>query len=67
MPMNGDEVKRLLKERETLRGLLQEAENGRRAGPDYDGLPPDPIEASIQATKAKLARIEKLLAEQSGG
>jgi hypothetical protein len=61
-----DEMGRLLKERETLLGLLREAENGRTSSPDYDGMPVDPVDASIQATRAKLARIEQLLAGQNG-
>jgi hypothetical protein len=67
MSMKGDEVQRLTRERETLLGLLREAENGRACAPAYDGIPVDPVDASIQATRAKLARIEKLLAEHRGG
>lgn len=64
--MTGDEVQRLIRERETLLGLLREAENGRASMPSYDGIPIDPVDASIQATRAKLERIEKLLAERGG-
>ena len=63
MPMNGDEVGRLTKEREILLGLLREAEDGRAATPAYDGLPRDPLDTSIQATRTKLARIEARLTE----
>jgi hypothetical protein len=63
MEMNGDELPRLLTERETLLGLLTEAESGRIGGPRYDGLETDPVNASIEATRAKLARIEQRLAE----
>jgi hypothetical protein len=66
MAMTGDEVRRLIRERETLLGLLREAENGRASAPSYDGIPVDPVDASIQATRAKLAKIEKLLAERGG-
>jgi hypothetical protein len=66
MTIDGDEIRRLIKEREALRGLLREAENGRAAAHAYDGMPVDPIDASIQATRAKLARIEALLAGQGG-
>jgi hypothetical protein len=66
MTMSAEEIQRLIRERETLRGLLTEAENGHIAAPTYDGMPPDTVDASIQATRAKLARIEQLLAEQSG-
>jgi hypothetical protein len=65
--MTGDEVQRLLKERETLLGLLKEAENGRASAPPYDGIPVDPVDASIQATRAKLVRIEMLLAARGRG
>ena len=67
MTMEGDEVRRLIRERETLRGLLREAENGHIAAPAYDGMPTDPVEISIQATRAKLARIEAQLAALGGG
>ena len=66
MAIGDDEIRRLKRERETLLGLLKEAENGRTAAPDYDGMPVDPVDASIQATRAKLARIEQRLAERSG-
>ena len=61
-----DEIKRLEKECETLRGLLSEAENGHNEAPRYDGMAVDPVDASIAATRAKLARIEALLAEKRG-
>jgi hypothetical protein len=67
MAMEDEEVRRLIRERETLRGLLKEAENGHITAPSYDGMPPDMVDMSIQATRAKLARIEQLLAEQGGG
>jgi hypothetical protein len=63
MEISGDERQRLLKERETLLGLLLEAENGRTKVPHYDGVATDPVDASIEATRARLARIEKRLAE----
>jgi flagellar biosynthesis/type III secretory pathway chaperone len=66
MPMNGDQIQQLLKERESLLGLLTEAENGRTSAPHYDGMKTDPIDASIEATRAKLARVEALLAGQAG-
>ena len=66
MPIGDDEVRRLMKERETLLGLLVEAEQGRASPPSYDGIPPDPVDLSIQATRAKLARIEALLAQHRG-
>ena len=66
MAMSAEEIQRLIRERETLRGLLTEAENGHTVAPSYDGIPPDAVDASIQATRAKLARIEQLLAEQGG-
>jgi len=66
MAIGAEEVQRLTKERETLLGLLQEAENGRAATPAYDGIPPDPVDLSIQATRAKLARIEAQLARHRG-
>jgi hypothetical protein len=64
--MNEDEAKRLAKEREVLLGLLREAENGRQAAPPYDGIPVDPVEISIRATRAKLALIETRLASLRG-
>lgn len=67
MAMSGDEVRQLMRQRETLLGLLQEAENGRASAPSYDGLPADPTDLSIQATRAKLEKIEALLAEHRGG
>jgi hypothetical protein len=67
MAMSADEIQQLIRQRETLRGLLREAENGHTAAPSYDGMPPDTVDASIQATRAKLAKIEQLLAEQGGG
>jgi hypothetical protein len=67
MTMVGDEVQRLIRERETLRGLLREAENGRTVAPAYDGMPTDPVDLSIQATRAKLARIEAQLTALGGG
>jgi hypothetical protein len=67
MTIEGDEIRRLMKERETLRGLLREAENGRAAAPHSDGLPIDPVDASIEATRAKLARIEQALAGRRRG
>ena len=66
MAIDEDEAKRLLKERETLLGLLREAEQGRASPPSYDGIPPDPVDLSIQATRAKLARIEARLARHRG-
>ena len=66
MAMSAEEIQRLIRERETLRGLLTEAENGHTVAPSYDGIPPDAVDASIQATRAKLARIERLLAGQGG-
>ena len=66
MAMKADEKQELMKQREILLGLLREAEDGRAAAPPYDGLPIDPVDASIQATRAKLARIEALLAEPRG-
>jgi len=67
MTMSSEEVQRLIRERETLRGLLKEAENGHTAAPSYDGMPSDAVDASIQATRAKLAKIERQLAEGGGG
>ena len=62
MTIKGEELRRLEKERETLIGLLTEAENGRAAARRYDGMATDPVDASIQATRAKLAKIESRLA-----
>ena len=66
MASDGDEIGRLERECETLRGLLSEAEDGRTAAPHYDGMAVDPVDASIEATRAKLARIEALLAARRG-
>jgi hypothetical protein len=65
--MSDEEMQRLIRERETLRGLLTEAENGRTAAPSYDGMPANAVDASIEATRAKLARIEQQLAALGGG
>jgi len=62
MTLSRDEVERLTRERETLRGLLREAENGRAAPHHYDGMKIDPVDVSIEATRAKLAAIEAALA-----
>ena len=66
MAIDEDEAKRLMKERETLLGLLREAEQGRASPRSYDGIPPDPVDLSIQATRAQLARIEARLAGDRG-
>ena len=66
MALSGEEVQRLTRQREILLGLLAEAENGRTSSPAYDGMPTDPVDASIQATREKLAKIEKQLKEADG-
>jgi hypothetical protein len=66
MAMADEEIQRLMRERETLLGLLREAENGHAPAPHYDGFEVNPVDASICATRAKLARIEALLAGQGG-
>jgi hypothetical protein len=66
MPICNEEMERLVKERATLLGLLTEAENGRRSAPHYDGMAIDPVAASIEATRAKLATIEARLAGRDG-
>ncbi|MBV9883085.1 MAG: hypothetical protein JO276_08760 [Sphingomonadaceae bacterium] len=61
-PADPAQVESWRRERNTLLGLLREAENGHRARPGYDGMPPDLVEESLRATRAKLARLEALLA-----
>ena len=66
-PADRAQLERWRRDCESLRGLIREAEDGRHVRADYDGLPPDLVEESLRATRARLARIEALLAAAEGG
>jgi hypothetical protein len=65
-PVDRPQLESWRRERDTLRGLIREAENGHRGSPGYDGMPPDLVEESLRATRAKLARLEALLTAADG-